>query len=304
MKIKVRDAFGMMTQSGSHTSIRADQYMVGTLGVLQSKGVTPIDCSRSLKWVEVPAMVQNPDSGALKIAEHSKGVQGGKAFRLLGRTSDNVLSRTAGNKAVPVKMSVGTTLQPCTAPEYLAQPQTTKSGTTGAKPLAVLRAGDTLYIVGHANANGGCLTYKCPSDGHVISTDEQEPGCRGWQHCAKWHIDPTTLTTMLIDEGLPKVRLDIVMLACFSGGVENDEWQTVQCYAQRVAGGLAGWGYRNLHVFGAKGLTSAGDSEMEVAGSMTRNDQGVLELDTFNKQTMRGQGNQPFYKRWFRFFRT
>jgi hypothetical protein len=221
-----------------------------------------------------------------------------KAFGLLGLPSGNVLSREAGVAPKPMKMSVGTALTPCTAPEFLAQPMPSSSKT---KALAGVSKGDTLYIVGHSNALGGSLTYKCPALGHAVKT-ARSPGCEGWQHAGKRHIDPVTLASLLVNEGLPAgIAFDIALVACFSGGLEDDGLQTVQCFAQRLAGTLGGRGYK-CRVFGATGLTSSGKGEARVARGAAKTPDGTILLDPRTTEEMGDAPGQPFYRRFFRMF--
>jgi hypothetical protein len=82
-----------------------------------------------------------------------------------------------------------------------------------AKTLARLRAVDILCIVGHGNPLGATLTYKCPPPAsHRVkdsSIKKDEPGydrpgvCQKDDHMERWHVDPTTLAALLVDEGLP-----------------------------------------------------------------------------------------------------
>ncbi len=131
----------------------------------------------------------------------------------------------------------------------------------------------------------------------------KEPnGCDGWQHAEKRHIDPVTLGSLLINEGLPKgVQFDIAMVACFSGGLDDDSLQTVQCFAQRLAGTLSAHKVK-CRVYGATGLTSSSNSEVEVATKATKQPDGKILLDHTTKKTLRDDKNMPFYKRFFRFF--
>ncbi len=265
-------------------AFEGDAYIIDMVETIINKGAIPTDCRQSLIWIEIP-----------RAGEAVKGTA--KALKILGRPSDNILSLEAGVAPKPMKMSVGVALKPCTAPEYIAQamPSTVKT-----KALADIAKGDTLYIIGHSNALGGNLTYKCPALAHDKTI------CEGWQHCEKRHIDPVTLASLLINEGLPPgVKFDISLVACYSGGLETRELQTVQCFAQRLAGTLAGRGYI-CRVYGATGLTSSqmvdGKREVHAAKGATLKADGTISLNYINKDQLSDQPGQPFYRRFFRAF--
>jgi hypothetical protein len=196
-----------------------------------------------------------------------------------------------------MKMTVGIVLTPCTAPEYIAQAMPSSMAT---KALAEVGKGDKLYIVGHANALGGSLTYKWPALGHVVQAPATPAGCAGWSHEEKRHIDPVTLASLLVNEGLrPGIKFDIVMVACFSGGLADKDLQTVQCFSQRLAGTLAGRGYK-CTVYGATGLTSSGQGEVRVASGATLREDGSILLNVANSSAVVDEGRVPFYRRFFR----
>lgn len=286
---KVADAF------------RGDLYMHNMVPMILGKGAQPRDCRQGLHWVAIPRAPVAPTHRRSPAISEMPEPKGGpsKAFKLLGTPGTNVLSLKAGEQAAPMKMSVGVALTPCTAPEYLAQPMPSGSKT---KALADLAAGDTLYIVGHSNALGGSLTYKCPALGHIVKSDKQSTGCDGWQHAEKRHIDPVTLASLLINEGLPaKVKFDIALVACYSAGLEDQELQSVQSFAQRLAGALNGRGC-HVKVYGATGLTSSG-SEVQVAKGATKLADGSIRLNPMTTEELPDGEGQPFYKRFFRSFR-
>lgn len=277
-----------------------DRYMTEMVETIRRKGATAVDCRQSLHWVQIPK--GDPPTRARSHAVTAPPRPGtgnmAKAFAKLGAPSANILSLKPGEAATPMKMTTGTTLTPCTAPEYMAQPMPSSSKT---KALAAVGRGDTLYIIGHSNALGGSLTYKCPALGHIVHT-ATAPGCEGWQHSEKRHIDPVTLGSLLINEGLPAgTKFDIALVACFSAGLEDRELQTVQSFAQRLAGTLAGRGYQ-CSVYGATGLTSSSDSnEVRVATETTKLADGTIKLNPMSHTTLRDGGGQPFYRRFFRF---
>lgn len=288
-------------------AFQGDIYMRDMVPVILNKGVQPRDCRQSLRWVDIPRVPaptrpthrRTPAiSGKIPPPPPSGGGMP-KAFKMLGAPGANVLSLQPGEQAVPMKMGVGITLTPCTAPEYLAQPMPSSSKT---KALADLAAGDTLYIVGHSNALGGSLTYKCPALGHITKSDQNPNGCAGWQHAEKRHIDPVTLASLLVNEGLPvKVKFDIALVACYSAGLDDAELQTVQSYAQRLAGALNGRGCL-AKVYGATGLTSAG-TEVQVSRGATQKPDGSILLDPSGREELPDGGGLPFYKRFFRFYK-
>ena len=287
-----------------------DSYMKKMVPVILNKGARPLDCAQSLQWLSIPKPPPPPkpthrrtnaitSMSEMRAAPPKTGMA--KAFQVLGPMSTNVLSLQEGVKAEPMHMSVGLTLTPCSAPEYIAQPMPSSYKT---KALAAVGRGDTLYIVGHSNAQGGSLTYKLPAPGHIVRDHQNPAGCDGWQHCQKRHIDPVTLASLLVNEGLPAgTSFDIALVACYSGGLDSEELQTVQCFAQRLAGALGGRGY-SCKVFGATGLTSVSDkNEYQVAKGATRKDDGTILLDPSTTEVQTDAKWTPFYQRFFRFYR-
>ncbi|MGN6526553.1 MAG: hypothetical protein ACTHL8_09200 [Burkholderiaceae bacterium] len=282
-------------------AFQGDIYMRDMVPVILGKGAQPRDCRQSLHWIDIPrAPAAKPGHRRSPAITEMPAPKGGasKAFKTLGMPATNVLSLQPGVEAKPMKMSVGMVLTPCTAPEYLAQAMPSGAKT---KALADIAAGDTLYIVGHSNAQGGSLTYKCPALGHVVKSDKHPAGCPGWQHAEKRHIDPVTLASLLINEGLPaRVQFDIALVACYSAGLDDAELQSVQSFAQRLAGALNGRGCR-ARVYGATGLTSA-TTEVQVARGAQKKPDGTILLDPNTREDLPDGGGQPFYKRFFRFY--
>ena len=284
-----------------------DAYMKGMVPIILNKGAAPLDCRQSLQWVSIPKPSKphhrrSPAATSLPSASEASSQHQGtaKALKVMGPMSTNVLSKEAGVKAEPMQMTLGMTLNPCSAPEYLAQPMPSSNKTT---VLSKVGRGDTLYIVGHSNAQGGSLTYKLPAAGHIVKSEKAPYGCDGFQHCEKRHIDPVTLASLLVNEGLPaNTSFDIALVACYSGGLDNEELQTVQCFAQRLAGALGGRGYK-CKVYGATGMTFPGDDEeVEVAKQATRKTDGKIHLNYNTRQTQTDTRWTPFYRRFFRFY--
>jgi hypothetical protein len=300
---KTADEFKAKVQS----TFSDDYYMKNMVPLVLNKGAMPLDCRQSLQWVSIPkpakphhhrsdAVTSLPDPAQLK-SQHQGAA---KAFKVMGSQATNVLSREAGVQAAPMNMTVGHTLNPCSAPEYLAQPMPSANKT---QALAKVGRGDTLYIVGHSSAQGGSLTYKLPALGHILKSEKTPYGCDGFQHCEKRHIDPVTLASLLVNEGLPaNTSFDIALVACYSGGLDNDELQTVQCFAQRLAGALGGRGYK-CRVYGATGMTFAGDNgNVEVAKIAKLQDDGKIRLNYNSKENQADTRWTPFYRRFFRFY--
>ena len=279
-----------------NSTFKGDGYMTEMVKTILNKGATPVDCTEDLNWIEIPKLAPRLDTDP-----KPRLTGAAKALSIMGPQSSNILSLEAGKPAKPMSMTIGMTLTPCTAPEYLSQPKPSRP--KGApQPLAGIVKGDTLYIVGHSNALGGSLTYKCPALGHIVKSPKEPDGCDGWQHAEKRHIDPVTLGSLLINEGLPKgVQFDIALVACFSGGLDDSSLQTVQCFAQRLAGTLSAHKVK-CRVYGATGLTSSSNSEVEVATTATKLPDGKILLDHTTKKTLRDNKNMPFYRRFFRFF--
>lgn len=263
-----------------------DPYMRDMVSTILGKGATPVDCRQALRWIEIPRAGMPVNKGLQKLTGTGKHP-----------VASNVLSLKAGDMATPMSMTVGIALRPCTAPEYIAQPIPSSAVT---KSLAGVGKGDKLYIVGHANALGGSLTYKWPATGHVTRTPATPLGCDGSSHAEKRHIDPVTLASLLINEGLrPAIKFDIVMVACFSGGLADEELQTVQCFSQRLAGTLAARGYK-CTVYGANGLTSSSHGEVNVASKATLREDGSILLHVTSATPVVDEGRVSFYRRFFR----
>lgn len=287
---QVRATFEILSINGPVRRVNSDNYMDGAMQVLVAKGAIPVACETQLRWITF---------GTVRTTRSSK------AFEILGQPSANLAKRTLDKPAMPIKTAiVQATLSPCTLPQYLAQPRASVARHAPG-PLARLEGGDTLYIVGHSNPNGGALTYKCidPLDLHH---EAGRGGCKAILHSARWSIDPVVTASLLVDEGLPKVELEIVVVACFSGGVAADDLQTVQSFAQRLAGALNGRGFERIRVAGATGLTVASPemAEIEVIREFDKRPDGTLAFDTSKTEVMSDDADAalPFYKRFFRFF--
>jgi hypothetical protein len=305
-----------MPDGREFVTYKPDNYISKMVRTIEQKGAVPTDCGQYLHWILLP---EPPVTQ--------------KAFRTLGNVSGNVLARTlpetapihhshhrwliipnGGKMPEPMPLAVkgasASTFTPCSAPEYLGQPLPS-TALFRTKALAGVAKNDTLYIIGHCNAQGGSLSYKCPAVGHNIKTKKSPNGCGGSSHCEKRFIDPVTLATLLINEGLPpKIPFDIALVACYSGGLEDDSLQTVQCFGQRLAGSLSARGYR-CRVYGATGLTSSENGVFQVAreaqwqfdGKIHLNEAlKVSETDEPDEDAPAVDPRQPFYKRFFRFY--
>src|SRR5262249_52915954 len=139
-------------------SAQSDAYIVNCVRVLEAKGAKPLDCTKELRWKEVPP------ADPKRPAPRTERTNGAKAFRHLGGPADNLVATTEGGKMKPLRSEVrGETLHSCTAPEHLAQRMPAlpvpEDAAAVASPavktpvpgMATLTGGDTLYIVGHAN---------------------------------------------------------------------------------------------------------------------------------------------------------
>lgn len=272
------------------TVFAADGYMKDMVATIQNKGAISRDCRQSLRWIQLrPPVEEPPHKGPQKA-----NIQ--KALGILGNVSGNVLARKAGTAPKPMRMTVGLSAEtPCKAPDYIAQAMPSGAKT---RALADVAQGDTLYIVGHSSAHGGSLSYKVAADPAHRVRDK----CRAYIHKEGWHIDPLTLASLLINEGLPAgIKFDIALVACYSGGLANDALQTVQPLAQRVAASLAGRGYR-CRVYGATGLTSSENNEVQVARHVEQQPDGKLLIRFGIKDVLRDSAAEQFYRRFFRAF--
>jgi hypothetical protein len=298
---KIKDAF------------RGDDYMVDMVETIQNKGAIFRDCCQSLRWIRIPTAAQvevptkkvGPDGTLEKTSVWKWTSRTG--FKVLEdpnpKKPGNILPLEPGVQAKPMKMGVGFERAPCTAPEYLAQPLPPSANPwkTG-QALAYVAKGDTLYIVGHSDALGGALTYKCPALNHV-AVQQSPTGCKAFRHAERRHIDPVTLGSLMINEGLPAgVVFDVALVACYSGGLDDPQLQTVQCFAQRLAGTLSARGYR-CHIYGATGLTTSDKKDVKVREGATKQPNGEIVFDTLGEKVLSDGPGRPFYRRFFRFYR-
>ena len=213
-----------------------DPFINSAVAALMKKKAKGIDCGKALKWVDTSTVP--------------------KAFNKMGSTKDNILSRKVGQKLqAPRDMGLleFPSLGPlwCHVKEMLAQPQPISIKGKGA--LRTLLAEDMLNILGHGNPRGGSLGFRTFT--HERCT---KPNCK-LDHRVFWSVDPVTLASLLIDEGLPKRHKKIQMIQCFGAGLSEEEYQTVQPYAERLAGALRDRGYKSVQVGGAVGLVWGGD---------------------------------------------
>jgi hypothetical protein len=75
----------------------------------------------------------------------------------------------------------------------------------------------------------------------------------------EWHVDPTTLAALLVDEGLPITHQNIEMIMCYGTGLSLTSQQTVQSFCQRLAGALSGFGYKQIKVRATFGMAMGPD---------------------------------------------
>jgi hypothetical protein len=305
---KVRDRFQVWRSD--LRSPHLDQYMLDMVAVLIGKGALPLDCSRTLRWVQISGMAARP-----------AGAQTSKAMHRLGANAGNVLARTAGARPVPIATTLrdpdavpgAAPLPPCNAHEFLGQPLPSSAdnprgplSVVGHAPRDASARGappvrDTLYVVGHAGVNGNTLMYKYEPPGN----HRGGPTCGAQSHFIRYHVDPVVLASLLISEGLaPGQPIDIAVMACFSGGFTNAKLQTVQPYAQRLAATLTARGF-DCHVYGANGMALvkpvSGRNEVHVAASAVPTGKRI-ELDEASAQPKLDAPGQPFYRRFFRMF--
>jgi hypothetical protein len=109
----------------------------------------------------------------------------------------------------------------------------------------------------------------------------------------------------MINEGLPAgVVFDVALVACYSGGLDDPRLQTVQCFAQRLAGTLSARGYR-CRVYGATGLTDSDfhKENVKVGRGATMQPNGEILLDDMNLTALSDAPGRPFYQRFFRGYR-
>lgn len=232
----------------------ADKYNTLALAEVQSRfSAKPVMPGQALKWIDVSTLSR-------------KIFRQGKAGPL-GSLHDNMLSKTPGQKVQAPKdttiMFGGTDVSDpkfwgCTAKTFLAQCNTRPKDSRQA--LKDLKSEDELYIVGHCCYRGDYMSYKSAAP----------LGC-GDKNCHREHhdirqIDPATLAGLLELEGLPKTFKSIYLVGCWTGGLDMDSEQSVQPYAQRLAGALKGWGYNKIVTYGMTGIadgSTLGATQME-----------------------------------------
>jgi hypothetical protein len=305
------------------TAFHGDGYMVNMVETIKNKGAIPRDCCQLLRWICIPTAVPGErvrgTAKAFEVLERGRKPNDPGARAMKGSVASafalaearyqerkdapwNVLSLEPGVPAKPMKMGLGWARKPCTAPQYMAQPLPPypHPGKED-QALADVAKGDTLYIVGHSNALGCSLTYKSPALNHVTKPPAAT-GCEATAHAEQWHIDPVTLASLMINEGLPaRVVFDVALVACYSGGLDDPQLQTVQCFAQRLAGTLSARGYR-CRVYGATRLTTSDKTNVQVCKRAEKQPDGKILLDTKNKEQLDDAPGQPFYRRFFRFY--
>lgn len=211
-----------------------DPFITSAVKSLQLKGGKGIVCGKALQWLDTAKMPK----------------------RLLGDLRDNILTRQVGKQPkAPRGLDIfefpGVGSLWCHVKEMLAQPKSQKI--KGKKMIMTLHPGDMLNILGHGNPRGGSLGFR-------TETLEKcrKPNC-SLTHRIFWSVDPVTLASLLIDEGLPKTHKKIQMVQCFGAGLKDEQYQTVQPYAERLADALKGHGYKSIRVGGAVGIVWGGN---------------------------------------------
>lgn len=288
---RVESAFGYLEKSATPYSRVchrfSDAFMDGAITALHTRnGAQPVDCGRTLQWVRM-------SFGGVK----------GKAARLLGGPGENLLAVRAGpmgpNPMKRIALNVQVT-PPCNAAEWLAQSRP-QAGRAPARALAHVRAREVLYLVGHGNPTGASMTFKvAPLPNHAVAGPANHggtvDGCEQTEHLERWHVDAVTLAALLEDEGLPRDHRDLELVMCFAAGVSVANEQTVQPFAQRLAGALGASGYRNIRVKGALGLV-IGPTLAVAPGAVAGAEAIVIDVHA------RVLPDAPAYRGLFRIFR-
>jgi hypothetical protein len=272
---KVKNTFGWLFKNTGAHQRWSDSFMDGAVKSLLAQSAEGLDCTVNLNWIQISADDRKHTSKALKV---------------MGAAQDNMLTKKAGDKLVgakgkdaqgnvikipgksqgPKDLDYDEVQQPmCMAAEFLAQlmpppPAVPKQGAPEPIPartsekgaLGELQKDDVLYIVGHGNQRGGTMTFKCPPpESHLVrDKGSKQPGCETQEHQEKWYIDPHTLASLLLAEGLPKTHKMLELVMCYGAGMNLADEQVVQPYAQRLAGALTAFGYGKIQVRSAKGL--------------------------------------------------
>lgn len=270
-------------------AFRDDGYITDVVRYWKQRGATVLDCGRPLRWVLVSAhdKLFNGKKHTLRHPAREVTRPG-----ILGKPSENLLGKRPGAAPVAPKFDYRTNVASsyCYVARRLAQPMTStpplaKRGIWKAN-LRGVGARDTLYIIGHCNETGASLSYKMPTAARCAD------GACTKKHTDLFSVDAVTLAALLIDEGLTTNLERIEVVGCFTGGVEVEAVQSVQPFAQRLAGALAGFGFSRLKVAGAMGLTSAPRRGGLVAqGKMTREAGGYFVED--------GDAAYAETRRWF-----
>jgi hypothetical protein len=277
------------------TAFSIDGYITDVVKYWMQRRAEVIDCGRPLRWVLVSAP---PRTSAARVVT--------RPGLLLGRPDDNILARKAGAAPKAPGFNYRKPLEDdsfCIVARRLAQPMPSN-------PPARLRVGwsarlragwkanlervaadHTLYIIGHCSETGTSLSYHMATAARcaVASCDKK--------HAELYSVDAVTLASLLVDEGLTANLERIEVVGCYTGGLEVDAVQTVQPFAQRLAGALSGFGFASVKVAGAKGITSrstvkvAGRHKLYVQGKMTREAGGYFVED--------GDADYSESRRWF-----
>jgi hypothetical protein len=256
-----------------------DEAITGAVeGIKERFDATLLDCGRQsqLRWVAVELDKEREKDRASGVRRARKGPPPDKKYiwELVGTPKENMLSKVAGlpakapTETVPLE-DYGTNPPKSDWKIFLAQPSVSKTaaatgpvkgagsydlpelpplkdeldGGAGELPtLEDVRDDDILFIIGHGNARGGALMYNKFAKPKSAEVNEL------------YIVDPTTLATQLQDEGLPDSHKVIHAFMCFGGGIADETLQTVQPFAQRLAGDLKAGGYKKIKVVGATGI--------------------------------------------------
>ena len=209
--------------------------MRGALAKLkEDSDATLLACGRSLQWLDT---------------DDAK-----KALQLLGTPADNMLAIDLETPAGPLPNLVPREIKSIRTPLYCS-PRTIvglpNARQVGNESLAGVASHDRLIILGHGNPRGGGIVYKAPSAAVCGEVSCNLPLA---DHKDKYTVDPSCLSALLEEDGLPKNHVHIECMMCFSAGLSDEALQTVQPYAQRLAEALRARSYSKVTVAGSRGM--------------------------------------------------
>lgn len=217
----------------------SDAYMVNAVEQVRKQfGAIPLIPGRSLRWIH---------TNNLPKLFGANGILGDVGDNMLAKNAEEGLVKPAAMQLRVGSRVVGPELLPCYSRTYLAQ---LSNGSGWLPTCSRMTSKDTLYVVGHCSFKGHAMSYK----------NATREGCSN-PDCTRSHmhlrcVDPLTLAGLLVQERLPQSIRQLYLVGCWTGGLDREEQQTVQPYAQRVVAALKPRGYKKLVAIGMTGIAN------------------------------------------------